>query len=79
MQQLMDAQGPPHQQSMAGTGEGLLSRGPNPYLGGDRCLLCRCEKPEKLSDWGEKLTSCSSFMLYAESEGHLEEWLFENT
>ena len=23
-----------------------LTRGPNPYLGGDRCLLCRCERPQ---------------------------------
>lgn len=40
MQSLMDAQD---------GGEGgvaPLSRGPNPYLGGDRCLLCRCERPD---------------------------------
>ncbi|XP_013395019.1 protein FAM193A isoform X2 [Lingula anatina] len=27
-----------------------FSRGPNPYLGGERCLLCRCERPSHLKE-----------------------------
>lgn len=37
-----------------------LSRGPNPYLGGDRCLFCRCERPpgSKLAEQVERQGDC---------------------
>ena len=31
-----------------------LPRGPNPYIGRDRCLVCRCERPTLSGEEGCK-------------------------